>query len=394
MAASSRRILIVGASTSLLLLGVAGYNWAQNQLELSFHAFQDTRGVTVLSPDANLSKDFSDRTNLKVKFGVDAISAASDSCARCHPDGANNGRVVGSVNLTRKYGDSKVTFGGELSKEQFYTATTGLVSVSRDLNKSNTTVAGGFSFSLNQPQLHPSHDTETQQSLDGYVSVSQSWTKRTVTQFGYELNQVNGYQTNPFLRTSVNGVMTVGNSPDARTRHAITARLRQALPGDTFFEADYRRYHDTWSIDSDTYSVGLSHHFGGAVVAVEVVRLEAQRARTRERHERARQSRVGRAQQAVWRDHQLLFARAVCGGVEHSRCDRRARAQAQRHATRGTQSRRVGFGRSRMRERRRANHRPSRAQRRRQRRARRAGRIQSAIDSWRSNCRRIFHRAP
>ncbi len=267
MVASSRRVRLVSLTTTLLLLGVAGYNWAQNQLDLSFHAFQDTRGVTVLSPDANLTKDFSDRTSLKVRFGVDAISAASDSCARCHPDGANNGRVVASANVTRKYGDAKVTFGGELSKEQFYTATTGLVSVSRDLNKSNTTVAGGFSFSLNQPVLHPSHDAESQQSLDGYLSVSQSWTKRTVTQFGYELNQVNGYQTNPFLRTSLNGVMTVGNSPDARTRHALTARLRQALPGETFFEADYRRYHDTWSIDSDTYSVGLSHHFGSAVVA-------------------------------------------------------------------------------------------------------------------------------
>ena len=266
MAASSRRVLLVGVTTGALLIGVAGYNWAQNQLDLSFHAFQDTRGVTVLSPDANFSKDFSDRTNLKVKFGVDAISAASDSCARCHPNGNNNARVVGSANLTRKYGDSKVTFGGEISKELFYTATTGLVSVSRDLNKSNTTVASGFSFSLNQPQLHPSSDVETQRAVDAFASVTQSWTKRTVTQFGYELNQINGYQTNPFLRTRLNGVMTVGNSPDARTRHALTARIRQALPGETFLEADYRRYHDTWSVDSDAYSVGLSHHFGDTVI--------------------------------------------------------------------------------------------------------------------------------
>ena len=117
MAASKRRVLVTGAATAALLLGVAGYNWAQNQLEMSFHAFQDTRGVTVLSPDANFSKDFSDRTNLKVKFGVDEISAASDSCARCHPSGTNNGRFVTSANLTRKYGDSKVTVGGEFSRE-------------------------------------------------------------------------------------------------------------------------------------------------------------------------------------------------------------------------------------------------------------------------------------
>jgi hypothetical protein len=249
-----------------LVLFAAGYDWAQNQLEISFHAFQDSRGVTVLSPDANFSKDFTDRTALKVKFGVDAISAASDSCARCHPDGANNGRFVGGVSVVRKYGDSKLTVGGEFSRELFYTATTGLASISRDLNKSNTTVAAGFSFSLNQPQLHPSEGTESQQSYDTFASVTQSWTKTTVTQFGYELNQVNGYQTSPFLRTKLNGVMTIGNSPDARTRHALTARIRQALPGQTFLEADYRRYHDTWSIDSDAVSVGLSHHFGDTIV--------------------------------------------------------------------------------------------------------------------------------
>ena len=254
-------------ATSLLLFGAAAYNWAQNQLDVSFHTFQDSRGVTVLSPDASFSRDFTDRTALKVRFGVDSISAASDSCARCHPNGANNGRFVGGVNVVRKYGDSKVTLGGEISRELFYAATTGSAAVSRDLNKSNTTVAAGFSFSYNQPVLHPSEQSERQYSTDTFASVTQSWTRSTVTQFGYDLNQVSGYQTNPFLRTRLNGIWTLGNQPDTRTRHALTARLRQALPGGTFFEGDYRYYHDTWQVDSSAVSVGLSHHFGDAILA-------------------------------------------------------------------------------------------------------------------------------
>jgi hypothetical protein len=39
---------------------------------------QDSRGVTVLSPDATFAKGFTHRTVIKMKFGVDAISAASD----------------------------------------------------------------------------------------------------------------------------------------------------------------------------------------------------------------------------------------------------------------------------------------------------------------------------
>ena len=64
-------------------MGAAAYNWAQNQLDFSFHAFQDSRGVTVLSPDANFAKDFTDRTAVKIRFGVDAAHQRADA-ARHH----------------------------------------------------------------------------------------------------------------------------------------------------------------------------------------------------------------------------------------------------------------------------------------------------------------------
>lgn len=264
MAANKGRLLFAAFAAALL---AAGSTWAQNELDVAFHGFQDSRGVTVLSPETSFVKDFTDRTAVRVRFGVDAISAASDSCARCHPQGANSSRVVTGASVLRKYGDTTLTFGGEFSKENFYTATTGLTSISRSLNKSNTTVAAGFSYSLNQPQLHPDRTVETQHAVDGYLSVTQSWTSSTVTQFGYQIDQVNGYQTSPFLRAQVNGVWTLGNSPDARTRQALTARLRQALPAETFLDVDYRRYHDTWAVDSNAVTVGLSHHFGETVVA-------------------------------------------------------------------------------------------------------------------------------
>lgn len=266
MAASKRGLFLIAAAAALFVLA-ARYDWAQNQFNVGFHMFQDSRGVTVLSPDIGLDKDFTDRTGLRVKFGVDAISAASDSCARCHAEGATNSRVALGVSVLRKYGDTKVTLGAEMGYEMFYSATSVQSAISRDLNKGNTTVAGGFSYSFNRPQLHPSEDVMSQRSLDGYASLTQSWSKTTITQVGYELNQINGYQTNPFLRTSVNGVMTVGNSPDLRTRQAITARLRQALGPETFVDLDYRRYHDTWAVNSNALSIGISQHFGARTVA-------------------------------------------------------------------------------------------------------------------------------
>ena len=240
---------------------------ADNDLNVQFHTFNDSRGVTVLSPTADLDKDFTDRTGLKVRFGVDAISAASDSCVRCHPDGANNQRAFVGASLRRKLNENlKLNLGIEYSQERFYRSTTLATSISRSANKGNTTIAGGYAFSWNAPQLHPSQQTENQSAQSAYVAVSHTPTKTTALQFGYQLDQVSGYQANPFLRAEVNGIRELGVTPDQRTRHALTARIRQGLPAKTYIEADYRHYFDSWSLSSDAFSVGLSRHFSPSLL--------------------------------------------------------------------------------------------------------------------------------
>jgi hypothetical protein len=242
---------------------IAAHNWAQNnEMNIQFHGFDDARGVTVLSPTVDLAQDYTERTSLRLNYGLDAISAASDSCVRCHRDGVNSHRQVVGLSVTRKYGDAKLTLGGAYSKENFYQATTGLTSVSRELANGNATVAGGFSFSLNQPTLHPTPDVENQYQTDAFVSLTQTLSKTTIVQAGYEFSHLSGYLNNPFLRANVDGVMVLGSVPDARSRHTISARLRQALPADTYLEADYRRYTDDWDVTSDTLSAGISHRFG------------------------------------------------------------------------------------------------------------------------------------
>jgi len=257
------------AVAALVFSLVAAFNWAQqtNELNLDFHGFQDTRGVTVLSPTVDLTQDYTERTTLRINYGLDAISAASDSCARCHRDGINSHRQEVGLSATRKYGDTKVSIGGAFSKENFYRATTGLTSVSRDLANGNTTVAAGFSFSLNQPTLHPMPDTENQYQSGGFFTLTQTLSKTSIAQVGYEIGHIAGYQNNPFLRAEVNGELVLGQVPDARTRQTFSARLRQALPAATYLEADYRRYSDDWDVTSNTVSVGLSHHFGDQLLA-------------------------------------------------------------------------------------------------------------------------------
>ncbi len=200
----------VAFALAVLLVATRSNHAQSNELNIQFHTFQDTRSVTVLSPTVDLNKDFTERTGLRLSFGVDAISAASDSCARCHQSGVNSRRQVGGLSVTRTFDDWKMTIGGSYSKENFYRATTGLTSLSRDLRKGSTTVAGGYAFSLNQPTLHPTPQIEDQFSHDAYATITQTLTKTTIAQAGYELARITGYQNSPFLRANVGGVMTLG----------------------------------------------------------------------------------------------------------------------------------------------------------------------------------------
>jgi hypothetical protein len=267
VAASSRTLrpgLVLAAGLLLAAAGPVPLDWAQDhpsEISVELHTFQDSRGVTVVSPTLELSRDFTDRTALRARFGVDTISAASDSCVRCLGQGVLSARAFAGASVVRKLGSTSLSLGGEFSQESFYRSTTILASVARTLNKQNTTVAGGFSFSLNQPVLHPREATRNQTAQNAYVSVTQTLSKSTVLQGGYELGHVGGYQTNPFLRPLVNGVRILGNSPDRRTRHTLTLRLRQALTAGTFLEADYRHYLDDWKVRSDSLSFGLSRQF-------------------------------------------------------------------------------------------------------------------------------------
>src|SRR5512140_3172226 len=95
------RPLVVALVAGLALLLLTRPDWADNVVNFTFHTFQDSRAVTVLSPLGSLDKDFTDRTGLRVRFGVDAISAASDGCVRCHPQGRGMQRTYCGASVVR-----------------------------------------------------------------------------------------------------------------------------------------------------------------------------------------------------------------------------------------------------------------------------------------------------
>src|SRR5437879_5214841 len=140
---TSRPVIALTVAGAMALSLMAARNRAQtNEMNVQFHTFQDARGVTVRSPTVDVVQDVTDRVSVRGNYALDAISAASDSCARCHQNGINSHRNVGGLSVTRKFDAIKLTAGGAYSQENFYRATTVLTSVSQDLANSNTTVTG------------------------------------------------------------------------------------------------------------------------------------------------------------------------------------------------------------------------------------------------------------
>src|SRR5215467_10334632 len=98
----------IAMAAGMLLVATRSNRAQSDEMNIQFHTFQDTRTTTILSPTVDLTKDFTERTNLRMSYGLDAISAASDSCARCHHSGASTHRQVFGLSVTQSFNDWKL----------------------------------------------------------------------------------------------------------------------------------------------------------------------------------------------------------------------------------------------------------------------------------------------
>ena len=164
-------------------------------MNVQFHGFQDARGVTVLSPTVDLTQDYTERTNLRINYGLDAISAASDSCVRCHSDGVNSqrqvGRPLGHAEVRRPEADVRRRLQqGELLSRDDRPRLAVARSGERQHDRRRRLLVLAESA-----DAAPAADTRTSTRAAAFISVTQTLTKSTIAQAGYES------RTSPAIRT-------------------------------------------------------------------------------------------------------------------------------------------------------------------------------------------------
>lgn len=201
-------------------------------------------------------------------------------------DTFQDNRVAVTAGLETPLGrNAKAVVDGHFSTEYDYDSAGIAATLTRDLNKRNTTIALGGAFtydavspeggtplpfaSMRAPGEHPLRQdrSDNKTVADLLVGVTQVLDRSTLARVNYTLSHASGYHTDPFkLLTVVDDAGSPAdyvfeNRPDRRTRHSVYGILKRHLARDVV-EASYRYMRDDWGIRSHTVEARYRWEFG------------------------------------------------------------------------------------------------------------------------------------
>jgi hypothetical protein len=234
--------------------------------------YADSDHTQVVSPVVDAQADVHAGTTVSIGYLADVVSSASvDIVSQASGRTIHDTRQQVSAAVSQEIGSLVARAGYSYSHENDYESHTLGAGLLQNLFDKNTTLALGYTLSLNT--VGRAGDDVFSRALTVH-GVTASWSQvisqRLITQVTYELGYATGFQASPYrfvpVRMSVDAVpeyWVAETDPDTRWRHAIVFAVNRAIPRGAI-QADYRIYRDTWGITSHTigarYFVNLSRH--------------------------------------------------------------------------------------------------------------------------------------
>ena len=297
------------------LLGLAGGTARATEVKTAVLGYTEPNRVSAFEAIIDGRHEFNDGKSANFRIVYDALTGASASGATpasfsqtfTRPSGRGSYQVApGETPLDDTFHDTRVAVSGGLglpldrmttlavglygSGEYDYTSLGGNLSLSRDFNQRNTTLAlrgayfndtihpeGGRPVPLS-PMLAPGDAKAllpgdgTKTVMDLGLGLTQVLSRRTVVHLNYTYSEVGDYQTDPFKMLTVVDQSTgdpVGGTPylfesrpDARTKHVLFGKVSQHL-GRDIIQASYRYFNDNWGITSHTVDLTYRWQLGG-----------------------------------------------------------------------------------------------------------------------------------
>ncbi len=305
------RAAIMGACG---MLGLGGSAAEATEVNAAVMAYTEPDRVTAIEAVVDAKHGFANGKVLNFRFVLDGLTGASATGATpasftqsfTRPSGDESYDVApGETPFDDTFKDKRIALSTGLSLplnrmttlglglygsgEYDYTSLGANMSLTRDFNQRNTTVAlrGAFFNDTIYPEggrpspLTPMTFDEAGKStlagdgskdvMDLGVSLTQVINRSTVVHLNYTYSDVAGYQTDPFKLLSVVDPVTgdprgtdsylYESRPDARQKHVLFGRVAKHL-GRDIIQLSYRYFGDDWGINSHTVDLTYRWNFG------------------------------------------------------------------------------------------------------------------------------------
>ncbi len=243
---------------------------ADTSFTSKLQVYADNDHTQVVSPVVDAQADVHPGTTVTLGYIADAVTSASvDVVSQASSRTIHDTRHQVSGSISQDLGSLTVRGGYSYSRENDYQSHTLSAGLQQELFDKNTTLALGYTLSLNTVGRVNDDVFSRGLTVNG---LSASWTqvisKRAITQVTYELGHADGFQASPYrfvpVRMSVDAAPEFAvpeTDPNIRWRHAIVVAANRAI-GAGSIQGDYRLYRDTWGITSHTigarYFIALS----------------------------------------------------------------------------------------------------------------------------------------
>ncbi len=293
-----------------------------------FYSESDGR-VNAVEPAIYAGRELDDDSRIDLRLIVDVLTGASPNGAHAAPVAQTFTTPSGKSSYTAKAGEtplddtfldtrvafgadwqvgldrlSRITWGGNISKEYDYLSLGASATYARDFNDRNTTLTTAFAFnndiidpeggipSIFQPMrtagsgINREGADDDKSITDFMVGVTQVISRETIMQLNLSFGQTDGYQNDPFkivtiidpatgLPATASGssffdTATTGNlpyvyesRPDTRDRTVLFFKTVHHLDEDVI-NFSYRYYDDDWGIKSNTFDLRYRYELGGS----------------------------------------------------------------------------------------------------------------------------------
>lgn len=228
----------------------------------------DSDHTTVVAPRARVRVHASPRTQVDVTYAADAWTSASVDIRTAATGVVRELRNEGTAGVSHARGRGRFGVSYRLSHEPDYLANG--VSGGGELDLADRTITLSLRLAGSYDVVGRAGDSLFKAPLlagGALLGAAFVLTRTTLLQLTYELRGALGYQASPYRFVGVGGdgscldpaaVCLPETHPDRRSRHALGARVRQALGKHLSLGAGYRHYLDSWKLRSHTIAADLS----------------------------------------------------------------------------------------------------------------------------------------